>query len=100
MVHYMKTKEWNQTVEILHQAFNNGYSLDILKLLMTSDERDALITRVKIVRSLLDRSINQRQLKDQLKIGIATVTRGSNSLKEATPEFKAWLEKILLNSND
>lgn len=100
MVHYMKTKEWNQTVEILHQAFNNGYSLDILKLLMTSDERDALITRVKIVRSLLDGSINQRQLKDQLKIGIATVTRGSNSLKEATPEFKTWLEKILLNSND
>ncbi|OTQ73354.1 Trp operon repressor [Gilliamella sp. N-G2] len=96
MVHYMKTKEWNQTVEILHQAFNSGYSLDILKLLMTADERDALITRVKIVRSLLDGSINQRQLKEQLKIGIATVTRGSNSLKEATPEFKVWLENILL----
>ncbi|MCX8618410.1 trp operon repressor [Gilliamella sp. B2923] len=95
----MKTKEWKQTVEILHQAFNDGYSIDILKLLMTADERDALITRVKIVRSLLDGSINQRQLKEQLKIGIATVTRGSNSLKEATPEFKTWLENILLKSD-
>ncbi|MCX8639817.1 trp operon repressor [Gilliamella sp. B3172] len=95
----MKTKEWKQTVEILYQAFNDGYSLDILKLLMTADERDALITRVKIVRSLLDGSINQRQLKEQLKIGIATVTRGSNSLKEATPEFKTWLENILLKSD-
>ena len=93
----MKTKQWQQTVEILHQAFNDGYSIDILKLLMTADERDALITRVKIIHSLLDGSINQRQLKEQLGIGIATVTRGSNSLKEATPEFKKWLEKTLLN---
>lgn len=93
----MKAKEWKQTVEILHQAFNDGYSLDILKLLMTADERDALITRVKIIQSLLDGSINQRQLKDQLGIGIATVTRGSNSLKEAAPEFKKWLEKTLLD---
>ena len=93
----MKTKQWQQTVEILHQAFNDGYSIDILKLLMTADERDALITRVKIIHSLLDGSINQRQLKEQLGIGIATVTRGSNSLKEATPEFKKWLEQTLLN---
>ena len=97
MVHKMKTKQWQQTVEILHQAFNDGYSIDILKLIMTADERDALITRVKIIHSLLDGSINQRQLKEQLGIGIATVTRGSNSLKEATPEFKKWLEKTLLN---
>lgn len=100
MVTIMKTNEWQQTVKLLHQAFNDGYSIDILKLLMTTDERDALITRVKIVHSLLDGSINQRQLKDQLKIGIATVTRGSNSLKEATPEFKKWLENILLSSDN
>ncbi|MCX8641019.1 Trp operon repressor [Gilliamella sp. wkB292] len=97
MTNKMKNKEWQQTVEILHQAFNDGYSLDILKLLLTADERDALITRVKIVHALLDGSINQRQLKEQLGIGIATVTRGSNSLKEASPEFKYWLEQNLLN---
>lgn len=94
----MKTKEWAQTVEVLHKAFNDGYSLDILKLLMTTDERDALATRVKIIHSLLEGAINQRQLKDQLGIGIATVTRGSNSLKEASPEFKKWLEGTLLNN--
>lgn len=96
MVSIMKTQEWKQTVELLHQAFKDGYSLDIFKLLLTVDERDALITRVKIIHSLLDGSINQRQLKEQLGIGIATVTRGSNSLKEASPKFKTWLEKTLL----
>ncbi|WP_218059218.1 trp operon repressor [Gilliamella sp. wkB178] len=96
----MKTEQWQQTIAILHQAFNDGYAIDMLKLLMTADEREALITRVKIIHSLLDGSINQRQLKEQLGIGIATVTRGSNSLKEATPEFKTWLEKTLLKLND
>ncbi|MDF7670464.1 trp operon repressor [Orbaceae bacterium ESL0721] len=88
----MSNREWQNTVEILHDAFNDGYAADILQLLMTTDELNALTTRVKIVQALLDGSTNQRQLKDQLGIGIATVTRGSNSLKIATPKFKAWLE--------
>lgn len=89
----MEQDDWQKTVGFLTQAFNDGYQFDILRLFFTPDERDALITRVKIVKSLLEGEINQRQLKTQLGIGIATVTRGSNSLKEISPEFKCWLEK-------
>ncbi len=92
----MEKDDWQKTVDFLQQAFNNNYQYDVLKLLLTPDERNALITRVKIVYALLDGSINQRQLKDQLGIGIATVTRGSNSLKEVSPNFRAWIEKNLL----
>lgn len=91
----MKQDDWQKTVNFLNQAFADGFSLDVLKLLLTMDERDALVTRVKIIQSLLDGSMNQRQLKDQLGIGIATVTRGSNSLKEVQPAFKDWLEQTL-----
>ncbi|MDF7666527.1 trp operon repressor [Orbaceae bacterium ESL0727] len=93
----MNKHEWQKTVDLLCDAFNDGYAHDILKLLMTNDERDALITRVKIVQALLDKSINQRQLKEQLGTGIATVTRGSNSLKEVSAEFRQWLEKAILD---
>lgn len=92
----MEKDDWQKTVDFLQQAFNNNYQYDVLKLLLTPDERNALITRVKIVYALLDGSINQRQLKDQLGIGIATVTRGSNSLKEVSPNFRAWIEKNFL----
>ncbi|MBC9131955.1 trp operon repressor [Frischella sp. Ac48] len=92
----MEKDDWQKTVDFLQQAFNNNYQYDVLKLLLTPDERNALITRVKIIYALLDGSINQRQLKDQLGIGIATVTRGSNSLKEVSPNFRAWIEKNLL----
>lgn len=93
----MEKDDWQNTVDFLNQAFKDNYQLDVLKLLMTPDERSIFMTRVKIIQSLLDGSINQRQLKEQLGIGIATVTRGSNSLKDVSPEFKLWLKKALLD---
>lgn len=93
----MTEDDWQKTVDFLHQAFKDDYQLELFQLLMTRDERSALITRVKIVKSLLEGNINQRQLKDELGIGIATITRGSNSLKEVSPNFKTWLETTLLN---
>ncbi|MCO6524355.1 MAG: trp operon repressor [Candidatus Schmidhempelia sp.] len=95
----MSQKDWLNTIALLKQAFEDKLEFDLFKLLLTTDEREAIINRVKIVALLLDGSMNQRELKDHLGIGIATVTRGSNSLKEARPEFKTWLEKKL-NSNN
>lgn len=95
----MEKDDWQQTVNFIQQAFDHNYQFDVLKLLLTPDERNALITRVKIVHALLDGSINQRQLKEHLGIGIATVTRGSNSLKEVSADFRTWLEQILIDKN-
>jgi len=78
----MEQDDWQKTVDFLNKAFDDNHQFDIFKLLMTIDERNALITRVKIVKALLEAKINQRQLREQLGIGIATVTRGSNSLKD------------------
>lgn len=90
--------DWQKTISFFEQAFTDQRQFDLFKLLMTSDERDALITRVKIVKALLEGKVNQRQLKDELGIGIATITRGSNSLKEVSPDFKQWLGQTLLKN--
>lgn len=86
-----ENEHWVRFVELLRQAFEQGVEFPVLQLLMTPDERSALATRVRIVQEL-----SQRELKELLGVGIATITRGSNSLKTAPHDVKLWLEKELM----
>ncbi|HAS8133903.1 TPA: trp operon repressor, partial [Vibrio vulnificus] len=67
----------------------------LLTMLMTPDEREALVSRVNIVRELLKGELSQRQISQMLGVGIATITRGSNELKLKSDEDKARLNQLL-----
>lgn len=54
--------------------------LDFLKGILTPNELDQLSTRLQIVK-MLKKGIQQQQIAKKLKVGIATVTRGSRELK-------------------
>ena len=49
--------------------------------LLTENELAEIANRLKIIE-MLERGIPQRQIADQLGVGIATVTRGSKALQK------------------
>lgn len=84
---------WNAFMETLRAAFAEGKEQELLTLLLTADERDAVGLRLQIVSQLLDKNLPQREIQQNLNTSAATITRGSNMLKLMEPDFLAWVKE-------
>ena len=90
--------EWQQLMDLIARAVQDSQHEMLLTMLMTADERDALIARVNIFGELMKGDLSQRQISQMLGVGIATITRGSNELKSRTDAEKQELSNLILKS--
>lgn len=85
-------EQWNAFINTLRKAFEQGKEQELLTLLLTADERDAVGLRLQIIAQLLDKHIPQREIQQNLNTSAATITRGSNMIKLMDPDFMAWVK--------
>ncbi len=90
--------DWNEIVNLIEQAVDQEQHQMLLTMLMTPDERVALVARVNIVCELLKGDLSQRQISQMLGVGVATITRGSNELKSRSADEREQLTSLLLKS--
>ncbi|MCG3730070.1 trp operon repressor [Vibrio cincinnatiensis] len=88
--------DWRELLALVKQATAQGQHEMLLTILMTPDEREALVARVNILCELLKGELSQRQISQLLGVGVATITRGSNELKSRSEQERDSLAKLLL----
>lgn len=91
-------QDWSQILQLIERSNNNELQATLLTLLLTPDERDAVIARVNIVSELLKGELSQRQISQLLGVGVATITRGSAEVKRLSDDDKTALLRILNQS--
>jgi TrpR family transcriptional regulator, trp operon repressor len=89
-------ENWPSLMDVVKNACDNGEHEMLLTLIMTPDERETLVSRANILCGLLKGDLSQRQISQQLGVGIATITRGSAELKNCTDLEREILTKLLL----
>lgn len=77
----MNNKHVNKLVNVLLKINNQDAMIDLLKGLLTPNELEEIARRLQIV-VLLKKGLSQREVAEKLKVGIATVTRGSKEIQQ------------------
>ncbi|MFS1428699.1 trp operon repressor [Vibrio splendidus] len=91
-------ENWQQLMDLVKTAAEKDQHELLLTMMMTPDERDALVARVNILCELMKGDMSQRQVSQMLGVGVATITRGSNELKAKSEQEKAAIVELLLKS--
>ena len=87
---------WQQLMDLVKIAAEKDQHELLLTMMMTSDERDALVARVNILCELMKGEMSQRQVSQMLGVGVPTITRGSNELKAKSEQEKTAIAELLL----
>jgi len=77
----MNVKYFNELVSTVAAITSKKEMADFLYGILTPQELDEVPTRLQIVK-LLKKGIPQHEIAKRLKIGVATVTRGSKEISQ------------------
>ena len=91
----MNKSQWNQLVEVIFQQSEKEDLEKLLLILLAPEERESMGARLAILEALLKGEQSQREISVSLGVSIATITRGSNCLKNLDETDKEFLKNTL-----
>lgn len=87
-------KGWFGFLKLCLQCKDENTLAELLDLLLTPEEKENLAARFLIVKELTANKKTQREIAKDLNVSIAKITRGSNALKNLSPNLEMLLKKI------
>ena len=90
----MKTESWFQVIQLLKRQQDMETLHDMMSVLLTREEREAIGSRLAIMRALISGEESQREIAWRIKVSITKVTRCSNYLKTLSDTEMAMIEQI------
>lgn len=86
--------DWKkELVNLILSSSNKGELDELLTALLTPSEYEELAKRWQIVKKLIE-GVTQREIKNELNVSIATVTRGSREIRYGSNAFKRFYERL------
>lgn len=86
---------WKSFLQLCVKSHDITLLSKLFDLFFTHEEKEAMSSRLLIVRELLSGKKTQREIAKDLKISIAKITRGSNALKSVDQDVKDFLQRCL-----
>lgn len=90
----MKTESWFQVIKLLKSQQDVEALHEIMAVLLTREEREAIGSRLAIMRALISGKESQREIAARIGVSITKITRGSNYLKTLSATEIAMIEQI------
>ncbi len=93
------SKPYAHFAHLCAAAEQAGLLSEWFAFLFTPAELEAIFARLTLTEALLSPQLTQREMAKELNISIAKITRGSNALKQISPELKTFLEQTITPLN-
>lgn len=70
----------------------NTHLQAVFDLFFTIEEKENIASRMKIIRTLLDKKLSQRAISETMQVSISQITRGSNALKVIDDDLLTFID--------
>lgn len=86
---------WRHFLTLCNELETTRELDDVMSLFLTLEEKKDITDRFLIVKQLLEGQKTQREIAQELRVSIAKITRGSNSLKTIGKNLRSFLIKTI-----